>query len=155
MSTLWTPEGEHPVRARSDAAQPASSQPASSQAGGDQPASDQPASNQAGSDALPDEEAARARLDELRRSLADTPVEVVIANHAYGLFELAALHLSSQPPSLEKARLATDAMGALVEGMSGRLGESENELASALAQIRLAFVHIANEHAKVTPDPAP
>jgi len=46
-----------------------------------------------------------ARLSELRGQLVATPVEVVVANHAYGLFELAAMHLSLQPPQLAQARL--------------------------------------------------
>jgi len=71
------------------------------------------------------------------------PVEVVIANHAYGLFELAALHLSERPAGVEHARLAIDALGALVEGLRGRLGEAEPSLVDALAQIRLAFVQIS------------
>ena len=49
---------------------------------------------------------------------------MVVANHAYGLFELAALHLSAKPPSLDQARLAVDALGALVEGLGDRLGRS-------------------------------
>ena len=51
-----------------------------------------------------------------------------IANHAIGLFQLAALHLSQRPPNLEEAPLAIDAMGALVEGLAGRLGEDEAPL---------------------------
>ena len=70
-------------------------------------------------------------------------MEVVVANHAYGLFELAALHLSSQPPHLSQARLAIDALGALVEGLGDRLGEVEAALKEALAQIRLAYVQIS------------
>ncbi len=66
-----------------------------------------------------------------------------MANHAYGLFELAAIHLSQQPPDREEARLAVDAMAALVEGLAGRLGEAEPSLREALAQIRLAFVQIS------------
>ena len=49
----------------------------------------------------------------LRDELARTPAEVVVANHAFGLFELAALHLSLQPPQLPQARLAIDALAAL------------------------------------------
>jgi hypothetical protein len=75
--------------------------------------------------------------------LLAAPAEVVVANHAYGLFELAALHLSSQPPNLEKARLAVDALGAMVEGLEGRLGNVEQALTDALAQIRLAYVQIS------------
>jgi adenylate cyclase len=33
-------------------------------------------------------------------------------------------------------------MGAIVEGLAGRLGEVEAELADGLAQIRLAFVQV-------------
>ncbi len=66
-----------------------------------------------------------------------------MANHAYGLFELAAIHLSQQPPRRDQARLAVDAMAVLVEGMEGRLGEAERPLKDALAQIRLAFIQIS------------
>ena len=48
-------------------------------------------------------------MAELEAELAQAPVEVVIANHAFGLFQLAALHLSQQPPQLPQARLAIDA----------------------------------------------
>jgi hypothetical protein len=83
-----------------------------------------------------------ARMEELQAQLAATPAEAVVANHCYGLFELAALHLGTQPPQLEQARLAIDAMGALVEGLLGRLGEHERSLGEGLAQLRLAFVQI-------------
>jgi hypothetical protein len=81
-------------------------------------------------------------MEELRRQLSEAPVEVVIANHAFGLFELAALHLSLQPPQLVEARTAIDALGALVEGMVGRLGEPEAQLIQGLAQLRMAFVQL-------------
>jgi hypothetical protein len=84
-----------------------------------------------------------AQLDELRSQLVNTPADVVVANHAYGLFELAAIHLSQQPPNLEEARLAVDALGALVSGLAGRLGEAEPSLNDALAQIRLTYVQIS------------
>lgn len=95
-------------------------------------------------DLSPEErEALAARLDELRHQLMSTPAEVVIANHAYGLFELAAIHLSQQPPQLEEARLAVDALGGVIGALTGRLGEAEPSLNDALAQIRLTFVQIA------------
>jgi hypothetical protein len=84
-----------------------------------------------------------AHLEELRHQLVSTPAEVVVANHAYGLFELAAIHLSQTPPRLEDARLAVDAMAGLVEALAGRLGEPERSLRDALSQIRLAFVQIS------------
>lgn len=79
---------------------------------------------------------------ELRRQLAETPAELVVANHAYGLFELAALHLSLNPPNLGEAQLAIDALGALIEGLAGRLGQEEDQLKEGLTQLRLAFVQM-------------
>ena len=84
----------------------------------------------------------RQQMEELRQQLADTPAEVVIANHGFGFFELAALHLSVVPPQLPQARLAIDALAALVDGMAGRLGDQESTLRDGLAQLRLAFVQI-------------
>ncbi len=121
MSTLWTPGGERPV--------------GGGQGGGSQPAPDpaQPAPPVAGEPQS--EEELAARMDELRQQLAEAPAEVVIANHCFGLFELAALHLSQQPPTLEEARLAIDALGALVEGLSGRLGEHEAQRVGAFREV--------------------
>src|SRR3954453_1644445 len=68
---------------------------------------------------------------------------VVIANHAVGLFQLAAIHLNQRPPNLEDGRLAIDAMAAVVEGLAGRLGEEEGALQEALGQRRLAFVSLS------------
>src|SRR4051812_14441037 len=101
MSSLWTPGGERPVER----------EPAGGRPGG--PAAGSAAGS--GGTEEPTEEEMRAQLDELRDQLAHTPPEVVIANHAFGLFELAALHLSVQPPQLPQATLAIDAFAALVE----------------------------------------
>ena len=84
-----------------------------------------------------------AEMDELRRQLADTDPAVVIANHAYGLFELAAVYLSTQPPRLAEAQLAIDGLAALADGVGDRLGEAEGPLTEALAQIRLAWVQLS------------
>src|SRR3954468_15139667 len=121
MSSLWTPGGERPVEREP---RPSSSEPPG------------PAQGE------PTEEEIRAQLEELRMQLAETPPEVIIANHAFGLFELAAVHLSLQPPQLEQARLAIDGFAALVEGLQGRLGDAEQQLQDGLAQLRMAFVQI-------------
>ncbi len=95
------------------------------------------------SDLTPEEQAQlNDELADLQDRLAATPVEDVIANHAYGMFELAALHLSRQPPALPEARLAIDGFGAVVEGLGERLGTHAATLREGLAQIRLAFVQI-------------
>jgi hypothetical protein len=78
----------------------------------------------------------------MRAELANSPVEVVVANHCYGLFELAAVYLSQQPPLLSQARVAIDALGSLVSGLEGRLGEAEEPLKDGLSQLRLAYVQI-------------
>jgi len=121
MSSLWTPGGERPVEREP-------SQPAPGQLADDD-------------EQLTDEEMA-ARMVELRDQLARTPAAAVVANHAYGLFELAALHLSLDPPQLDEAQIAIDALGAIVTGLVGRLGEAEHHLQDGLAQLRLAFVQL-------------
>lgn len=101
----------------------------------------------------------QARADELyaamhqaRARLADTPVEVVVQNHVMGLYELAAIHLSAEPPRLHDAALAIDAVACLVEGLGPRLGEEHATLVEALSGIRLAFVQIKGLMAGGAPD---
>ena len=94
-----------------------------------------------GDDAL-DDDAMAAQVEAMRAELASAPVEVVVANHCYGLFELAAVYLSQQPPLLDQARLAIDALGCLVDGLEGRLGEGEGALKEGLTNLRLAYVQI-------------
>ena len=89
----------------------------------------------------------------MRAELANSPVEVVVANHCYGLFELAAIYLSQSPPQLFQARLAIDGLGALLDGLRGRLGEAEPALLESLSQLRLAFVRIEGvEQAEPSPN---
>lgn len=95
--------------------------------------------------AAPDEdliEQAQAALADSRSRLAEVPVEVMVTNHAVGLYELAAIHLSATPPRLFESALAIDALACLVEGLGARLGEEYPVLSEALSNIRLAFVQI-------------
>ncbi len=129
MSSLWTPSGEHFPEPEGNAANPPSSAPPSSPPGGD----------------VPDDELAadaQAQVDAMRAQLANTPAEVVVANHCYGLFELAAIYLSQMPPMLFQAKLAIDGLGFLLNGLKGRLGEAENALFESLSQLQLAFVQL-------------
>jgi len=93
-------------------------------------------------DALVDDDGLAERVEAMRAELAAAPVEVVVANHCYGLFELAAVYLSEQPPLVDQARLAIDALGCLVDGLDGRLGEGEGPLKEGLTNLRLAYVQI-------------
>lgn len=86
--------------------------------------------------------AAEAAMAEARARLADVPVDVVVANHTIGLHELAAIHLSSDPPDLASAQLAIDAVGCLVDGLGDRLGDHAEALRDALANLRMAFVTV-------------
>lgn len=122
MSTIWTPGGERPV----------GGDPGGAAAAAESVADDEPMS----------EAELEAKMAELREQLAQAPAALVIANHCFGMFELAALHLSLQPPKLEEAQLAIDALGAVIEGLAGRLGDEEQQLRDGLAQLRLAFVQI-------------
>ena len=87
------------------------------------------------------EEAQRA-MDESRERLASVPAEVVITNHVMGLYELAAIHLSANPPELTQSALAIDALACLVDGLGDRIGPDAPTMRDALNNIRLAFVQI-------------
>ncbi|HUP85077.1 MAG TPA: hypothetical protein VM143_05355 [Acidimicrobiales bacterium] len=119
MSSIWTPGGERPV----------SREPVPADV-----------------DAAPDRELTPEEMEEqmaaLQQQLAETPAAEVVANHCFGLFELAALHLSLQPPQLGEATVAIDALNAVVEGLPGRLGQHEGQLKEGLASLKLAFVQI-------------
>jgi hypothetical protein len=132
MSSLWTPGGEHPVDR--EGSQP----PPQAPPGGPPPGPED--------ELTPEEQAQLAeQMAAVQEELLGTPVAVVVANHAVGLFQLAALHLNQRPPDLEEGRLAVDAMASLVEGLSGRLGDQEAPLKEALAQLRMAYVSLARE----------
>lgn len=148
--SLWTPGGEHEVP-RDQPQQEPTAEPASQGAGaGASPGQydDEALAAALGIpslDELSDEEraqleAAVTQMAETERQLATTPPEVVIANHAMGMYELAAIHLRQNPPSLAEAKLAIDGLSALVDGLEGRLGENEATLREARAQLQQAFV---------------
>ena len=90
-------------------------------------------------------------LERLRTELMDTDPAVVISNHCYGLFELGAVYLSAQPPRLEAARTAIDALAALTESLGDRLGEAAGPLAAGVAQLRLAWVQVSAASAEPQP----
>lgn len=140
MSSLWTPGGEHrvPRAAPGDAA-------------GDEPGpADAPPAGPGRAGApgrgLDEEATARAAAEELaaiETELAAMPAADVVANHCYGLFELAAVHLRQRPPRLDQAAVAIDALGAVVERLGERLGATAVQLQEGLSSIRLAYVQLA------------
>ena len=90
-------------------------------------------------------EAMQAEMEEVRAGLLEAPASVVIANHAMGIYELAAIHLTASAPKLPEAVLAIDALAALVDGLVGRLGEAEPTLREALAQLRAAYLEVSRD----------
>ncbi len=129
--SLWTPDGERPV-------------------GAQEPAERGP-EDTVDLEELSDEDRARLaamqqELDEVRAQLLEAPASVVVANHAMGIYELAAIHLTASEPKLSEASLAIDALAALVDGLSGRLGEPEATLREALVQLRTAYLEVSRAH---------
>lgn len=156
MSSLWTPGGEVPVDRDAPREAPREAPPGPE--GGIDPdellatilssiPEDQRAEFRAAFDELTDEERtnylqAMLQRADVQRQVVESPVELQVANHAAGLFELAALHLQHPPPNLPEAKLAIDALAGLLTGVAGRLGEHEPELKAMLTQIQLAFVQV-------------
>jgi hypothetical protein len=90
-----------------------------------------------------DPEQAEAMAEELtqaRARLLEAPVADVVVNHAIGLYELAAIHLTAPEPDFDETRLAVDALKVLVENLAGRLGEGEEMLQQALSSLQMGFV---------------
>jgi hypothetical protein len=140
MSTIWTPSGERPIR-REEPAPPSSSEPAATRR---QPVDDQE---------LTPEEAAALQA-QVQRELLEAPAAVVVANHCIGLFQLAALHLDQERPRLVEARLAIDAMAAVVDGLGSRLGENERPLRDALTNLQMAFLEVQRTTGGAEPGPS-
>ena len=130
--TLWTPGGEH------------TPEPDRPGGGADDPGP--PAEGLDLEDLSPEDqaqlEAMQEQMAQVRQQLLEAPAEVVVANHAMGIYELAALHLTSERPKLAEASLAIDALAALVDSLAGRLGEAEPTLRDALAQLRAAYLEV-------------
>jgi hypothetical protein len=139
--SLWTPSGEHRVeRTSSDAptTPPTAGEPAAP--GGPGPEAAGPSLE----DLTPEQ---RAQVEEMaqqmevaRARMLQTPAGVVVGQQAAQFLDLAGIYLSEEPPLLDEARLAIDALAAVVEGLGSRLGEIEQPLRQALHQVKMAFV---------------
>ena len=148
MSSLWTPGGEHEVpRDRPSEPAPTGAPPA-----GGAPVELDPETEAALAAMSPEERAQAeqmiAEMAQARAEIASTPAAVVVANHAMGLYELAAIHLSQQPPNLPEAGVAVDALAALTKALEGRLGDNEATLNQALNQLQMAFVELTRQAAE-------
>lgn len=154
MSSLWTPGGEHEVPR--DQPSPPADEPAVGAPTGLAPEMEDAiaASLPEGVtlDDLSPEQLAQAEemikeMAAARERLLEAPAANVVANHAMGLFELAALHLSQQQPDFAEAGLAIDAMAAVVDGLGDRLGEAVPTLQDGLQQLRMTYVQLKQQTA--------
>lgn len=135
--SLWTPGGEHtPEPERPPAGE-----------------HDVPGPDDLSPDDRAQLEAMQAEMAQVREQLLAAPASAVVANHAMGIYELAAIHLTSEAPRLAEASLAIDALAALVEGVRGRLGEAEPTLDDALLQLRSAYLEVRARIGGAAPDP--
>jgi len=128
VSSLWTPSGEHQPDGKPGTGPPA--EPGSSP------------------------EISQEQLEEFLRFQAEItsiPAVDLVANHAFGLQQLAMMHLMQVPnsdgtvtePDLDQAGLAIDALGALVDGLGDRLGNHADGLRESVTELRLAFVELS------------
>lgn len=81
----------------------------------------------------------------IREQLLNTPISMQVANHAIGLYELAAFNLALEQPRLAEASVCLDGLAGLLGGLAGRLGPYEAQLRNQLTQIRLYFVELSEE----------
>jgi hypothetical protein len=72
--------------------------------------------------------------------LRDTPVEMILGNHLFVLFQVAALRLAEVPPDLAGAQLVIDTVAAMVSATGERLGEYADLYRNALAELQQAYV---------------
>ncbi|MFN8026283.1 MAG: hypothetical protein U0W40_08030 [Acidimicrobiia bacterium] len=121
MSSIWTPSGEH--------------EPEPQSLGGPQGGYD---------------EAEIAAIRQARRELGSVPAAVMVHQHAWGIAEVAMLHLMPEPqedgeptrPRPEQARVAIDALAAIIEAVGEHLPEVE-ELREAVAQLQMGYVELS------------
>jgi hypothetical protein len=88
---------------------------------------------------------AQEALEAARRRIAEAPAQVVVVNHLMGLYELAAIHLSSVPPKLDDASIAIDALAALVDKLGDRLGDDITTMRDALSNIQMVYVQMKSK----------
>lgn len=136
-----------PVGGRDEAAPPVADQGATAMVGG-------PDLDSLTPEERAEAEAMIAQMAEVQRQILSAPAAQFVTNHIVGFYELAAIHLGQPEPDLDAARLAIDAMAAVLDGVEGRLGEDGASLRDALTQIQIAFVQVtAATTGASAPDP--
>ncbi len=155
MSSLWTPDGERPVRReRPDPTADTTSGPPP--AGGPDDGGDgvppevlRQAAEAMGLDldALDEQDRAqlRAELAEMmrvRRELADQPAAEVLVNHVQRFFDLVLIYLEAEPPRFAEAATVIEGLRGLVEGVGDRFGQYTEVTHQVVAQAQMLFVQV-------------
>ncbi len=90
-------------------------------------------------------EAMLLEMAEAQARLASTPAVEVLVNHLGGIYELARIHLSQDPPHFDEAALAIDALAAVLDALEPRLGPDGPALRDAVNQMQVAFVQLRGQ----------
>ncbi|MFZ4519498.1 MAG: hypothetical protein ACOYOP_13990 [Microthrixaceae bacterium] len=162
MSSLWTPDGERPVRRDSPGAAdapdgpPAGVAPDGSEGGdaGVPPEVLRQAAEAMGLDldALDEQDRAqlRAELAEMlrvRRELAEQPAAEVLVNHVQRFFDLVLIYLEAEPPRFTEAATVIEGLRGLVEGVGDRFGQYTEVTHQVVAQAQMLFVQVKEQQA--------
>jgi hypothetical protein len=151
VMSLWTPGGEVPVNRGGNSSPRAEPQPDPRAAG---------AAGLAGAPSLDDlspEDRAKAEemireMAQVQQQIAETPAAQLVANHAMGLYELAAIKLSQEPPLFAEAQLAIDVLAAVLDTVGDRLGGDTAALRQGLSQLQMAFVELRKREQATSDD---
>jgi hypothetical protein len=135
--SLWTPGGEVPVGPDRDDLTPAGADDGAGAMLG------APDLDSLSPDERAQAEAVIAQMAEVQRQILSAPAAQFVTNHVVGFYELAAIHLGQPDPDLDAARLAIDAMTAVLDQVEDRLGDDGRSLRDALTQIQMAFVQVS------------
>ena len=136
--SLWTPGGEVPVNRGGGALDDDRAEPDTGVAG----RVGGPDLDSLSAEERAQAEAMIAQMAEVQRQILSAPAAQFVTNHVVGLYELAAIHLGQPEPDLEEARLAIDAMAAVLDVAEDRLGDDGRALRDALTQVQMVFVQL-------------
>jgi hypothetical protein len=136
--SLWTPGGEVPVERGAGASSSGGDAGVAGRVGGPDLESLSP-------EERAQAEAMIAQMADVQRQILSAPAAQFVTNHVVGLYELAAIHLGQPEPDLEEARLAIDAMAAVLDTTEERLGADGQALRDALTQLQMVFVQLRSQ----------
>lgn len=157
MSSLWTPDGERPVRR-----EPSTSASAPRDGGGD--GSPTPDDGTAGDplraaaaalgldlDAMSEEdrEQLKGELEqmlEVRRQTAGIPAADLVGRYLMQFGDLVTIYLEAEPPRFTEAATVIEALRGALEGSGDRLGEHQPVLTELLGQLQMIFVDVKRRH---------